>query len=247
MQIALAPFQCDLNAIFGGLAVTVPDGPPGYGEFVFHQQVLPVPPVSLSTDRIIIRKAEHSYNSCHRTDGLWIFLNPRTCRELGLFLLACGFHGPAETTTLILSHPESDIRRIVVRAGRLTLAELPSGLSMKPFALLYFVAETEKHPWLRDCCAHDLPLFALSNAENCIATEEEWRDRDTIWIEWFSRGEFRFAELLLNAGCSWNSVREYELEGDAGFRGVAPMSAEVRIFLPGSDAWSWEGDEIPLG
>jgi hypothetical protein len=68
----------------------------------------------------------------------------------------------------------------------------------------------------------------------------------TIWIEKFSRGEFRFAELLLNAGCSWNTVREYSLEGDAGYRGVAPMSAELRIFLPGSHAWGWEGDEIPI-
>jgi hypothetical protein len=117
---------------------------------------------------------------------------------------------------------------------------------MKPFALLYFVAETEKHPWLDDRCAHDLPLFALSNAQNSIATDEQWRVRDTIWIEGFSRGEFRFAELLLNAGCRWNTVREYQLEGEAGFRGVAPMSAELRILLPGSHAWGWEGDEIPM-
>jgi hypothetical protein len=246
MQIDLPPSQCDVNAIFGGLAATLPDGPPGYAEFVFHHHVLPVPPASLSTDRIVIRKAEHHYNSCYRADGLWLYLNPRTCREFGLFLLACGFHGPAETTTLTLSHPESDIRRIVITADRVTLADLPSGLSMKPFALLYFVAETERHPWLHDCCVHDLPFFALSNAQNSIATDEDWRTRDTIWIEGFSRGEFRFAELLLNAGCSWNTVREYQLEGDAGFRGVAPMSAELRIFLPGSQAWVWGGGEIPM-
>lgn len=48
-------------------------------------------------------------------------LNPRTCRELGLFLLACGFHGPMETTTLTLSHPESEIRRIVIEADPVTL------------------------------------------------------------------------------------------------------------------------------
>jgi hypothetical protein len=121
----------------------------------------------------------------------------QTSRELGLFLLACGFHGPAQATTLTLSHPDSDIRRIVVTADEVTLAE-------------------------------------------------QWRTRDTIWIEEFSRGEFRFAELLLNAGCSWNTVREYSLEGDAGYRGVAPMSAGFRIFLPGSHAWGWDGDQIPI-
>jgi hypothetical protein len=245
MMNALPQFQCDLSRIFGRLASTVPDGPPGYGRFVFHHQVLPLPPSSLSTDRVVIGKVDHIYNDCYRADGLHMRLNPRTCRELGLFLLACGFHRPVETTTLTLSHPEFEIRRIVIAADSVTLEDPPSGLSMKPFALLYFVVETAKHPWVHDCCTHDLPLFALSNADDSIATDEDWRSRDTIWIPRFSGGEFRFAELLLNAGCSWNTVREYELEGDAGFRGVAPMSAELRIFLPGSFGWDWNEDDIP--
>ena len=43
---------------------------------------------------------------------------------------------------------------------------------------------------------------------------------------------------------SWK-VREYALEGDAGFRSVGPMSAELRIFLPGSDGWVFPGEDIP--
>jgi hypothetical protein len=121
---------------------------------------------------------------------------------------------------------------------------------MKPFALRYFPAETERHPWLGDCCTHDLPRFALSNAEFSLAgTEREWLERDTVWISEFGRGEFRFSELLLNAGCSWNPVREYELEGDAGYRGVAPRSAELRVRLPGSFPfsfpWMYEGEDVP--
>ena len=68
-----------------------------------------------------------------------MFLSARTCRELGLFLLACRFHGPAQTTTLTLRHPESDIRRIVITADEVTLADPPIGLSMKPFALDYII------------------------------------------------------------------------------------------------------------
>jgi hypothetical protein len=30
---------------------------------------------------------------------------------------------------------------------------------------------------------------------------------------------------------------EYELEGEAGFRGVAPLSAELKVWLPGSCGW----------
>jgi hypothetical protein len=56
---------------------------------------------------------------------------------------------------------------------------------------------------------------------------------------------FRLADLLLNAGCSWNSVREYSLEGDAGCRGVGPMSAELWVFLPGSHGWFFSGEDVP--
>lgn len=74
----------------------------------------------------------------------------------------------------------------------------------------------------------------LSNEDDCVgAREEDWRGRDTIWLAPDS-GTFRFAKLLLNAGCSWNPVREYEFEGDAGFRSVGPMSAEMKFFLQGS-------------
>jgi hypothetical protein len=96
------------------------------------------------------------------------------------------------------------------------------------------------------CCTHDLPLLALSNADDCVGTDDEWRRRDTVWIRASSAGTLRLAELLLNAGCSWNPVRDYALDGDAGYRGVAPMSAELRIFLPGSDGWIYESDDVPM-
>jgi hypothetical protein len=82
-----------------------------------------------------------------------------------------------------------------------------------------------------------LPLLALSNEAECMVSDDEWRQRDTVFIESTTAGTVRLAELLLNASCPWNKVREYELEGDAGFRGVAPMSAELRLLLPGSDHW----------
>ncbi len=225
----------------------MPDGPPGYPDFVFCSDVLPTPPAHLATDRIVIRKIACVYDECYRADRLGMYLSPRKCRELGVFLLACGFHGPAETITVTLSHPESDIRRIIVSAGGLQLADLPVGLSTKPFALRYFPEETQRHPWPHDCCTHHLPRFALSNAEESVGpAEKDWASRDTVWIHRIGPGEFRFAELLLNAGCSWNPVRRYDLEGDAGYRGVAPMSAELLILLPGSDGWGYEGEDVPM-
>jgi len=57
------------------LAARVPDGPPN--------------------------KGHHDYNEWYRADPLWMHLSPGECRQLGLFLLAAGFHGRAEDTTLL--------------------------------------------------------------------------------------------------------------------------------------------------
>src|SRR5260370_9162131 len=248
LEYELAEFICDLNRVFGHLATTLPDGPPdspNLPDFVFHAGVLPVPPATLSSDRIIIRKGRHEYNSWYLAESLWMSLSARKCRELGVFLLSCAFHGPVEDTTLTIGHPDSDIRMILIPAGKLTLADLPFGISMVPFALRYSPGEPKRYPWMYDCCTHDLPLLALSNLDDCVGGEEQWRGRDTVRI-WASRpGTLRLAELLLDAGCSWNKVRDYALEGDAGYRGVAPMSAELRIFLPGSDGWIYDGEDVP--
>jgi len=63
-ECELATSTCELHRIFGDLTALVPDGPPGFADFVFHAGVLPVPPASLATDRMVIRKLTHSYNSC---------------------------------------------------------------------------------------------------------------------------------------------------------------------------------------
>jgi hypothetical protein len=245
INYGLAQPICDLNRIFGGAAARVPDGPPDTQDFVFHGGVLPVPPVTLSTNRILFRKLHNTYNSWHRADSLWMYLSPQTCRELGVFLLACAFHGPSENTILTLNNQKSEVQRIIIAADKRTLGDVPNGLSTVPFAFRYWPAETKRFPFVDDCCVHDLPLLALSNLDNSVGpTEEQWRSRESVWMWAGQTGTIRFAELLLNAGCSWNPVREYALEGDAGYRSVAPLSAELRIFLPGSDGWPYDGDNI---
>ena len=126
--------------------------------------------------------------------------------------------------------------------GREPDQEPPVGLSLVPLTFRYFPEVTRKHPWCDTRYAMELPLLALSNADEFVNTDEQWRDRDTVFVESSQVGTVRLAELLLNAGCRGNSVREYELEGEAGFLGVAPMSAELRIWLPGSFGWDSQFD-----
>jgi hypothetical protein len=225
-----------LHSIFGEVARSVPDGPPGEPDFVFRAESLPVPPPVFSSDRIFIRKINHDYNSWYRADRLMIFLESHVSRELAIFLLACVFHEP-ERTVLELPQTRSDIRRIIYRSVKHEPDDPPVGLSLRPVTFRYFPSVTEKHPWLKESEAHNLPLLALSDADGLAYTDAEWQGRDTVFIESLYSGTVRLAELLLNAGCSWNDVREYELEGDAGFRGVAPTSAELHIILPGSVPW----------
>jgi hypothetical protein len=222
----------DLGHLFGALAAEVPDGPPGGGDFVFRRSTLPAPPPVLVTHRLAIFKGQADYNGWYRVERLLIYLEPRVSRELALYLLACVFHDP-ERSDLVLSDPHSEIRRIVYRSHAGKPEDPPIGLALAPSTFRYSPSATFKHPWLAEADVQSLPLLALSNEEETLDSAR----RDTIFVESSVVGTVRLAELLLNAGCSWNPIREYDLECDAGFRGVAPMSAEVKLVLPGSSYW----------
>lgn len=233
----LPPSNCDLATHYGALAASLPldyrNGP----DFLFDTRSVSAPPGHLSTNRILIRKTHHDYNGWVRADALWMFLTAETCRQLGVILISCGLHGPPSRSTLRLTHPESGIRQIILREGMQHRLDSPCGLRMAPVAFGYWPQPERKHPWMYDRCTCRLPLLALSNEEDWVGADHEWAARDTIWIESEHPGTFRLAELLLNAGSPSNEVFEYALEGEAGYRSVAPMSTELKIYLPGADFW----------
>lgn len=229
----MPPSHCDLAAHCGPLAAGLPDG-----YFLFDRHTVPAPPENLSSGRIFMPKAEKAYDSWVRVDAVWMFFTAETCRELGVFLMACGLHGPPSRVTLRLTHPKSEIRQIIVREGMQHRLDPPYGLRLAPVAFGYRPGQEQKFPWMYDRCTCQLPLLALSNEEACVGQgDHEWNARDTIWIESEHPGTFRLAELLLNAGSPSNEVFEYSLEGEAGNRGVAPRSTELKIYLPGADFW----------
>ena len=233
----------DLARIFGELARSVPDGPAGDADFIFDRGVLPIPPRDLLTERIVLSKSHHDYNGWYRADLLLLFVEPHASRELAVFLLACAFHEP-ESVALELP-AVSDIRRLIYRSR--VRGSAPVGLRQTPTTFRYFPTRVCKHPWTGEADLNELPLLALSNLDETPASSQQWDTRDTVFVESSCAGTVRLAELLLNAGCSWNTTREFELEGDAGFRGVAPLSAELRVVLPGSDAWVAHPDPTRIG
>jgi hypothetical protein len=91
--------------------------------------------------------------------------------------------------------------------------------------------DSSAYPW-------ELPKVVLTtedeyrlNAETRVDTLETV---DTLIGFGTDRGTARIAELLLNAGLEDSPQDEYQLESEAGNRGVSPASAELSLWLPGS-------------
>jgi len=157
-----------------------------------------------------------------------------------LLILNVVFADGVEQVEVRLDHPVSNIRRLVVRVDAPN--EKASGYQTHPLRHNYSPREVSRHPWtpLTDS-PHELPAFLLSNeSERVGVSDADWKARDTVFGFGNDRSNVRFAELLLNASQPSSSVHEFALEGEAGFRGVAPLSAEVRLWLPGRLGFSAE-------
>ena len=235
---------CDLQKLYKGILSRVPKDEDD--DIILDRRNLPVPAAHLCTDKIVTEKRHHDYNTCFRADFLILYGGKRTLRLLGLHILAVIFHKDSSESVLELTHPETDIRHLIIEFEYPDERDPAIGLSVRPLCFRYFPSQPQKHPWLNSYDSNlDLPLFELTNRSRCVASEEEWIKRDTIYGVGTLEGSIKFAELLLNAGRSDSTVADYELEGDAGFRGVAPMSAKLRICLPGSLPWPHRGRLTP--
>jgi hypothetical protein len=84
----------------------------------------------------------------------------------------------------------------------------------------------------------NLPTFRLTNLKECIVTEDERAQRDTVMGFGNDDASVRLADLLLKLGSPRNETNEVVLEGEGGFRGVGVHSAKASFYLPGSMALS---------
>lgn len=233
---------CDLERVFGGLTDVVPTSSAGDETFVFSARTLPVPPVEMETDRLIVAKTTHNYHPVWRVDALWMQAHRRTYRQLGLLILAVVFHERPAQVRVALTHPTADVKTLIIEFEY--LHEAHGGYIVRPYAFAYTPADTERLPWYDRPWSWrppDLPVFTLTNTEDLIIRPEDWERRDTVRGCGSDAASVLFAELLLNAGRPDNPMVEYQLEGEGGFRGVGEHSAEVQLFLPGSLGW---GDEL---
>lgn len=210
---------------------------PDDSRFLFDYDTLPDPPETLTTGALVVRKAVHDYYST-RADDLWFYGTQRTYRLLGLLALATLFSKSGTKVTVRLKHAETNISALIVDVDRPGKGNLDIGLNMVPYAFEYWPSRLEKHPWLHgNLSPWELPLFALTSADGFPTTAEEWETRDVVEGFGTTEATARLAQLLLDVSRPDCPVNEVQLEGELGFRGVAPGSAEVRLWLPGSFGW----------
>lgn len=238
--------QCDLKKVYGDLAAKLPATFDGNDEITFSAQNLPAPPAGLTSDCLYIRKGTHEYPYAYRVDSLDLYARKEFYTDLGLLFLSVVLNPVPPEVTVKLTHPASDVRSLKIKFSHEELQNLPPGYHTRPHGFVYYPGRPGRHPF--DGCVNpqELPCFGLTNAEDIVATGEDYLRRNTVICFGSDQGLVRFAELLLNAGQAGNTVSEYDLEGEGGFRGVGMHSAEVRLWLPGSDFWEesqWAADQ----
>lgn len=213
---------------------------------MFRRSVFPRLDRTLSCADLIAMKGTHGYGGSWETDNLYFYSNAETFRSLALLILAVVFRATPRVT-VNLTHPESVIRRLVVRSQWASLSKSPHGFCCRPEFFHYWTGAALRHPWtLERPDVHLLPQFELTNIKDAVYSEAERKARDTVIGFGTDAGAVRLAELLLNFSRPQCKIDEIELEGEAGFRGVAPMSAEAHFRLP--DSFGWESFwKIPKG
>jgi hypothetical protein len=230
-----------LEDIFGELARQVPTAP---GEtFEFTADVLPVPPVNLSTNRMFIQKVQYRYSGYYQVDSLWFHAYHDVSRQLGLLTLSAMFHShPYTPIRLDLTHPASDIHHLMFEY-RYTEFEWRLFYKARPYAVRY-EAKKYEHAGATPI-GYGFPLamedrirFRFTNLEDRVSTDDEYQNRDTIWLGGSDRAYALLASILLDIGRPEEQVGMYPLDasGEEGaFLGL--WSAETRFILPGSSYW----------
>jgi hypothetical protein len=226
--------RCDLEQSFGTLTNNVPTTLAGDADFVFNSSLFHNVPDKMSTDQLCIQKGYHAYHSFQRADLLHFRATRRTYRNLGLLILAVLLKHDLDRIFVRLTHPDSDIKLLRVEYEYPDPEFLSAGYISCPYAVRYVPATVETHPWASLLLAPaELPCFWLTNREDDVETDDEWRERNTILGFGSDHGSARLAELLLNIGAPDSPATAYVLEGEGGARGVGLHSAEARLSIEG--------------
>ena len=144
--------------------------------------------------------------------------------------------GPRRSLTIHLGSAQSEVKELVVL--RPPMIDGLTGLELRPTSFCYAMSSVSRHPWTESApTPEELPWFKLTNLADDVLTDAQRAERDCLHGFGSLHGSARFARLLLDLSRPSNKALEVALECEAGFRGVAHASAEVRLWLPGALYW----------
>ena len=201
----------------------------------FSLDSFPVIETAVETRGIILKKRFHDYGA-HRLDCLQWFAHKKTYQNLACYILSALFH--QKTCKIMCANEESEIKNIVIDAEYVWNIQDTSGAQVKLSEYSYWPDEISPRLNLnQNLPAYCYPSFGLSNLDDCVVTDEQRQSRDTVYGFGTLQGILNFVEALLHLSRPSNEINEYALEAEGGFRGVAPLSAEAKLWLPGSVGW----------
>lgn len=232
---------CDIERLLGDFESALPTDTGGNDDFVFTEDSLPSLPSTMTTDAIVIKKAHHDYNGDFRAEYLQLYAAKPTLRGLGVVAMVslfrepdptdCGATSPTGTISIALTHPDSEIRRLDVSPPDQGFEFVTKAVSVD-----YYPSLPPRFPfpdgWTNPA---NLPVVVLTQDNDWEGSESDrWASRDIVRGFGGVEGVLEMARLLLDIGNPANPGDEYDLEGDAGNRGVGYESAELKFWLPGS-------------
>lgn len=181
-----------------------------------------------------IRHGSHTYTSL-RVDGLHFLATADVYRSLGLWIVACLLEPDPGEFWLEIAHAVSEVRHVCVDTRYRGVDGGGQGLHTHPHAAIYYPGVVTAFPLAGG--SPPFPHLLLTNRNDRLVSFGDGDKRDTVVGFGSDAGAWCFAEVLLNVSQPWNQRNEVSLEGPYGFGGVAPDSAEVRLWLPGSAGW----------
>jgi len=226
---------CELESTYAALARHLPTAIAGDDRLVLTKENLLTPRLNMVTDRLVVRKAMHQKLPGYREEQVNFYAEKLTYGCLGLLVAACVFHDELGTNRIqiALTHPESEVKNLVIQCRHTDPKELPTGYVVLPYALVY-VPELIDPAWPidRDEPRWNLPTFRITNLENKFERESDWLNRDAV--EGFGNlaATAHFAELLLRFSNPAHSTRHLILSSGPGGRQVGTMSIEAWFSVP---------------
>lgn len=208
---------------------------------IFDSDNLAIQSYEFMLNSLCIMKSHHYYDDHFRADKLVWFSQKEYFKYFGLLILSVVFNNDAEEARIKITNPNSLVKNIIIRFGFEHNFSKVFDYKTIPYNYEYWPTEITRMPWIHRNIPHsDYPCFFLTNEDEMIADEADWVNRDTVIISGTDVSLVLLAELLMNISNKNNKITEIDLEGEMGFRGVGPGSAEVKILLPGSFGWQEE-------